>query len=92
LRAARAFSNKVSGRAILQRRELVTPQQAEDDAGPGWFEEFCDLELSEEFLQKCGMDQDQLTTMVRNLWELECLVRVLDAMETLSSLAGLSRE
>jgi nuclear pore complex protein Nup107 len=38
------------------------------------------------------MSKDKLITLVRNVWELECLVRALDSMETLSSLAGLSRE
>jgi len=38
------------------------------------------------------MDWQELNATVKNLWELECLVNSLDAIETLSSLAGLTRE
>jgi nuclear pore complex protein Nup107 len=38
------------------------------------------------------MSKEKLINLVRNVWELECLVRALDAMETLSSVAGLNRE
>lgn len=38
------------------------------------------------------MDKERITTLVQNVWELECLVRALDAIETIASAAGLSRE
>lgn len=67
-------------------------RDANEDSGPGWFEEFANGDFSAEFLEECGMGKDKLIAIVRNVWELECLVRALDSMETLSSLAGLSRE
>ena len=63
-----------------------------EDSGPGWFQEFAGAEFSAEFLETCQMSKEKLINLVRNVWELECLVRALDSMETLSSLAGLSRE
>jgi len=65
---------------------------ADEEAGPGWFEEFAEGDFPEDFLTECGTDKDRLVTTVRNMWELECLIRALDAMETLSSLAGITRE
>jgi nuclear pore complex protein Nup107 len=65
---------------------------AEEDAGPGWFEEFMEGDLPEDFLETCKANKERLCNTVRNLWELECLVGALDAMETLSSLAGMTRE
>jgi nuclear pore complex protein Nup107 len=63
-----------------------------EDSGPGWFEGFASGAFPAEFLETCQMSKDKLITLVRNVWELECLVCALDSMETLSSLAGLSRE
>lgn len=67
-------------------------RDASEDSGPGWFEEFASGDFPAEFLEECSLGKDKLVTLVRNVWELECLVRALDSMETLSSLAGLSRE
>lgn len=67
-------------------------KEVSEDSGPGWFEEFANGEFPGEFLDTCKLEKSKLITTVRNLWELECLVRALDSMETLSSLAGLSRE
>jgi nuclear pore complex protein Nup107 len=67
-------------------------RDSSEDSGPGWFEEFANGDFTAEFLETCQMSKEKLITLVRNLWELECLVRALDSMETLSSLAGLSRE
>lgn len=63
-----------------------------DDPVPSWFEEFANSDFPVEFLETCQLSKDRLITLVRNVWELECLVRALDSMETLASLAGLSRE
>lgn len=92
LRAARAFSDRVSGRDIARTKTPIQIRAAEEDSGPGWFEEFANGEFSAEFLQECNVNSLRLKSIVRNMWELECLVRALDSMETLSSLAGLSRE
>lgn len=92
MRAARAFSERIPGREIVRTKSPVPVSEPSEDAGPGWFDEFVNGDLPDEFLEKCKMSRDKLVTLVRNLWELECLVHALDSMETLSSLAGLSRE
>ncbi|KAK4154029.1 nuclear pore protein 84/107 [Chaetomidium leptoderma] len=92
LRAARAFSERISGREIVKTKSPIPVRESSEDFGPGWFEEFANGEFPAEFLEECRLGKDKLVTLVRNVWELECLVRALDSMETLSSLAGLSRE
>ncbi|KAK3996460.1 nuclear pore protein 84/107 [Cladorrhinum sp. PSN332] len=92
LRAARAFSDRVSGREIIRTKSPVVVNDAGEDSGPAWFEQFANSELPDDFFRECNASRDSLVSTVKNLWELECLVRALDAMETLSSLAGLSRE
>ncbi|KAL2018947.1 hypothetical protein VTK56DRAFT_10241 [Thermocarpiscus australiensis] len=92
LRAARAFSDRFSGRDIVRTKSPVPVREASEDSGPGWFEEFASSELPQDFLATCKLSKEKLIALVRNVWELECLVRALDSMETLSSLAGLSRE
>lgn len=92
LRAARAFSERVSGREIVRTKSPLQVRDATEEPGPGWFEEFANGEFPAEFLESCQMGKEQLINLVRNVWELECFVKALDSMETLSSLAGLSRE
>ncbi|KAK4232210.1 nuclear pore protein 84/107 [Podospora fimiseda] len=92
LRAARAFSDRVSPIEIVRTKSPIAVNDAGEDPSPAWFEQFANGQLPEDFLEECNVSRDSLVTTVKNLWELECLVRALDAMETLSSLAGLSRE
>lgn len=92
LRAARAFSERVPGREIVRTKSPIPVRGASEDSSPGWFEEFANGDFPSEFLETCNLSSEKLITLVRNVWELECLVRALDSMETLSSLAGLSRE
>jgi nuclear pore complex protein Nup107 len=92
LRAARAFSDRVSGRLIVREKTALEFPGLDDESGPGWFEAFANADFPDGFLKECKAGKEELVTTVRNLWELECLVKALDSMETLSSLAGLSRE
>lgn len=92
LRAARAFCERVPSRDIVRTKSPIPIRDSNDEPGTGWFSDFSTCELPDDFLQECGTDRDALLTTVKNLMELECLVRALDSMETLSSLAGLSRE
>ncbi|KAL2154147.1 hypothetical protein VTH82DRAFT_2823 [Thermothelomyces myriococcoides] len=92
LRAARAFSQQVPGREIILAKSPIRLREVGDDPVPSWFEEFANSDFPVEFLETCQLSKDRLITLVRNVWELECLVRALDSMETLASLAGLSRE
>lgn len=93
LRAARALLNRVPVKDIILEKTdipLGTPNEDGDDTT--WFEEFESTEFPNEFLEECKLSSEALITKVRNLWELECLVRALDSMETLSSLAEINRE
>jgi nuclear pore complex protein Nup107 len=92
LRAARAFSERVPGREIIRTKTPIPVRDPSEDSGPGWFDDFANADFPAEFLASCRLPKDKLITLVRNMWEFECLVRALDSMETLSSLAGLSRE
>ncbi|KAK4682005.1 Nucleoporin nup84 [Podospora pseudoanserina] len=93
LRAARALSVRVSGRYIaMEKLTFITFVDQNQDDAHGWFDEVANHDFSEAFLQECGVSRDRLLNVVRNLWELECLVRALDSMETLASMAGLSRD
>ncbi|KAH6845185.1 107-domain-containing protein [Chaetomium sp. MPI-CAGE-AT-0009] len=92
LRAARAFSDRVSGRNIVKAKSPIQVRDASEDSGPSWFQEFANGNFPDEFLEKCQLSREKLINLVRNVWELECLVHALDAMETLSSVAGLTRE
>jgi nuclear pore complex protein Nup107 len=86
------LSTRVSGREIIRRKTPIPVRPADEESGPGWLEEFREGDYPEKFVEECGTSKEQLSATVRNMWELECLVRALDAMETLSSLAGLTRE
>ncbi|KAK4197749.1 nuclear pore protein 84/107 [Triangularia verruculosa] len=93
LRAARALSIRVSGRAIaMEKLTFITFVDENVDDTVGVFDEIANATITSDFLEECGVSRDRLLNVVRNLWELECLVRALDSMETLSSMAGLSRD
>ncbi|KAK3945262.1 nuclear pore protein 84/107 [Diplogelasinospora grovesii] len=92
LRAARTLSNRVQGREIIRSKARLSVRSSSEESVSDWFDEFANAELPEDFLEECNADKEELTTVVRNMWELECLVKALDSMETLSSLASLNRE
>ncbi|KAL2269924.1 hypothetical protein VTJ83DRAFT_2108 [Remersonia thermophila] len=93
LRAARQFAERVSGQEIIRAKCPLAPvRPVTEELGPGWFDDFVNADLPLDFLEACRMSKDRLVGLVRRVWELECLVRALDSIETLSSLAGLSRE
>lgn len=92
LRAARSFCSRVPVKEIVLAKSNIPLAAAAEDGDTAWFEDFESAEFSEEFLEECNLGSDELITQVKNLWELECLVRALDSMETLSSLAEISRE
>ncbi|KAL1883848.1 hypothetical protein VTK73DRAFT_7636 [Phialemonium thermophilum] len=92
LRACRALFNRVPAKDLVLEKTCIPLGVSYDNDNPAWFEEFEGAELPEDLLEQCGLSREELVTLVRNLWELECLVRALDSMETLSSVAELSRE
>jgi nuclear pore complex protein Nup107 len=59
-------------------------QAVQDDFDPAWFD---DVELWGD-----DVDGRKTASEARTFWELESLVKVLDTMETLASLAELSKE
>jgi nuclear pore complex protein Nup107 len=92
LNAARALLNRAPCRGLVREKLGVSVRSAEEDPGPDWIEDFDSTEIPDEILREYKTDRTELSTSVRNLWELECLVKALDVMETLSSYAQLSRE
>ena len=92
MRAARALSQRVPGREIIRRKTGILVGGEGDLGSVEWFADFAASELPEELLALYAGDKEAVITQVRNMWELECLVKALDSMETLSSLAGLARE
>lgn len=91
MRAARSLCERVSGREILRAKTTATIRGSNDDSGPGWFDEFISS-FDQDTINEPSVNLDELMLTIRNLWELECLVNALDAIETLSSLAGLHRK
>lgn len=92
LRAARSFSNRVPVKEIILAKTGVPLPASNEESDTAWYEDFETAEFPDEFLEECNLTNNELLNQVRNLWELECLVRALDSMETLSSLAEISRE
>jgi nuclear pore complex protein Nup107 len=56
-----------------------------------WFLEFANSPAIDEVAQETGLHREHLVYAVKNVWELECMVRALDQIETLASLAHLMR-
>jgi nuclear pore complex protein Nup107 len=84
LNAARACSYRVPFAEIVRK---MTGMPVPDDFSISWFEGV-DFRGS-------GLDSEASITIAveaRNFYELECLVKALDTMETLASLAELSKE
>jgi len=78
LNSARAFSARVPFSEVMRQK---AGQPIQDECDASWFE---NVDL---------WDGDALVALdARNFWELESLVKALDTMETLASLAELSRE
>ncbi|KAH8883986.1 hypothetical protein GQ53DRAFT_786529 [Thozetella sp. PMI_491] len=89
LRAARKFFERVPCLEAIRTKagmEIVT----DDECDPAWFEDFVNG-ISDELLEEYEVDRDTLILNVRTWLELECLVRALDSIETISSLAALSQ-
>ncbi|KAH7026356.1 nuclear pore protein 84/107 [Microdochium trichocladiopsis] len=87
LHAARALADRVPCSAIFQRKAGVN---VSDDKDISWFEEIR-LSASNGVLEDSELNDDDIVT-ARNFFEMECLVRTLDAMETVASSEGLARE
>ncbi|KAK2069652.1 hypothetical protein P8C59_004209 [Phyllachora maydis] len=92
LRAARVLALRVPTRRIVLLKSPVQVVEPEEEPGPAWVEDFLAAELPDDFLAECHATEAEVKTRTRNLWELESFVRALDAIETLSSLASISRE
>lgn len=88
LNAARSFANRVPFSVIMRQR--ANPDQDENDLLYSEDAEFwaCQIEPA----GTTNISPSQLASEARVLHDLECLVRALDTMETIASLAELSRE
>ncbi|KAL0939418.1 nuclear pore complex protein nup107 [Colletotrichum truncatum] len=88
LNAARSLASRVPFSAIMRQR-VDFPDQEENDL---WLE---DMEFWASQIEPADATQllpSRLASEARTLRELECLVKALDTMETIASLAELSRE
>lgn len=56
-----------------------------------WFNELATSPLVDEIASILELQKEHFLYAVKNLWELECMVRALDSIETLASMAHLSR-
>ncbi|KAK1599930.1 107-domain-containing protein [Colletotrichum navitas] len=89
LNAARNFANRVSFSTIMRQR-VELPEQ--DDNDPWWPD---DAEFWAGQIEAVGaksLSPSQIASAARAFRELECLVKALDTMETIASLAELSKE
>jgi nuclear pore complex protein Nup107 len=95
LRAARSLSRRVSLRRIVREKTpiaLANDEMTEEVMDPTeWFNELAASPFVDEVAQDIGLHKDHFLYAVKNLWELECMVRALDAIETLASMAHLMR-
>ncbi len=91
LRAARQFFGRVSCMAAIRGKATIEISDMDEDQSPAWLDEFT-AGISHELLEECGVDKEQLVLRVKTWWELESLVKALDSIETLASVAGLTRE
>ncbi|KAF6840136.1 nuclear pore complex protein nup107 [Colletotrichum plurivorum] len=88
LNAARSFANRVSFRAIMRQR-VDFPDQDDNDL---WTEDTDFWASQIEPIDAAQISPSQLASEARTVRDLESLVKVLDTMETVASLAELSRE
>ncbi|KAK2021487.1 hypothetical protein LX32DRAFT_249425 [Colletotrichum zoysiae] len=89
LNAARSFASRISFNTIMRQR-IELPGQDDNDS---WWPE--DLEFWAGQIEAAGaksLSPSQIASEARAFRELECLVKALDTMETIASLAELSRE
>ncbi|GKT55517.1 nuclear pore complex protein NUP107 [Colletotrichum tofieldiae] len=89
LNAARSFANRVSFSIIMRQRV----EFSEEDENDHWWPE--DAEFWAGQIEAAGvksLSPGQLALEARAFRELECLVKALDTMETIASLAELSKE
>lgn len=87
LHAARALSERVPCSEIFKRKAGMT---IPDDTDITWFEDVRSGAASSAF-EENGLGMDEIAA-ARNYFEMECLVRSLDSMETIASSAGLARD
>lgn len=95
LRAARSLSKRVSLRSLIRSKTpiaLANDEVDEDAMDPmEWFNELATSPLVDEIASILELQKEHFLYAVKNLWELECMVRALDFIETLASMAHLSR-
>lgn len=95
LRAARSLSRRVPLRSVVREKTHITMASDEVDEEAvdptEWFSDFVDSPELDEVAQETGFQKEHIVYAVKNLWELECMVRALDSIETLASMAHLMR-
>lgn len=87
LHAARALAARVPCSTVFQRKAGVPIL---DNTDISWFQEIR-MGVTNDALDGSELNEDDVAA-AHNFFEMECLVRVLDAMETVASSEGLARE
>ncbi|KAH7359098.1 nuclear pore protein 84/107 [Plectosphaerella cucumerina] len=92
LNAARILANRIPIADVLKER--LEPLDGQEDADPFWIPDENDgfWASQVEVPGQTRMTPRELATQARAFRDLECLVKALDVMETMSSLMQLSRE
>lgn len=95
LTAARSLFRRVPLKSIVHEKTPIASGNdgSEDDLLEPieWFNEFAASPILEEVAGDNGMHKDYLVYAVKNLWELESMVRALDHIENLACMAHLMR-
>jgi nuclear pore complex protein Nup107 len=95
LRAARSLFKRVPIRRIVYEKTSAGTLDEASDEGPAnpteWLEGFMASPFLEEVAQENGISKDHFAYAGKNLWELECMARALDSIETLACEAHLMR-
>lgn len=95
LDAARTFQTRAP---VVEIIRLKTGKDVVEGSDATWIEEiFADPVAHDQVpddggIAEFGASRARVKGAVRNMWELECLVKALDAIETVSGIAQLVRE
>lgn len=91
LLAARTLADRVPCLEVLANKAaIVMDEEYRDD--PAWFD-ILEVQVSDaDPLDEVTVHQNLVATAARTFWQLECLIRTLDILETVSALTQIVRE
>jgi nuclear pore complex protein Nup107 len=89
IRAARMLLDRLPMTKVVRAK---TKMPVKEESWPDLIEDFEATDFPAEFLEDNKVTKAELVATIRNVWEMECLVRSLDAMETIASCAEVTRD